>query len=72
MMVQGAGIVDIEDLDQDMFLLWQQYDLMGKRYLEVVTDAPPNVILFYTLQMDAIRKKPIKFKLREDNDNVND
>lgn len=72
-MLQGPGIVPLEDLDQDMYELWQQFDLIGTKFFNVVTEAPPNVIMYYTLHMDAVRSASNQPNLdKEGNDNVSE
>ncbi len=57
MMVQGPGIVDIEDMDQDMFEQWRELDMLGRSLLNLRPDAPPGVILLYTLNIDNFKGK---------------
>lgn len=69
-MLQGPGIVDIEDMDQDFYSKWKKLDLMGMDLLDAVPTAPPGVILAYSLDTKWLRNNFSFDFTDEDNNNV--
>jgi len=55
MIMQGPGIADIDDIDQDMFELWTSLDMLSRPILDSNPLAPPGVILMYSLNIHKIR-----------------
>lgn len=64
-MLQGPGIANIEDIDQDTYALCAKLDVMEKHIFDAKPDAPMSAIMFYTLTIDKWRDREYYSTLSE-------